>query len=225
MGTGAVGVLAINAALRRVPVSAAWVLGAVPLAWLVWQGAAGALGVDPVKRIEHALGMRALQFLLAALTVSALLRASGVNLMRFRRALGVWAFVYAVLHVLVWLVLDIQLRWPEIARDLTRRPYIMVGMLGLVAMLPLAWTARDSAIRALGALRWRRLHLLAYVAAVAGGVHFILSVKSWPPEPLLYMALILGLVALRLRRAWISATPEKNAAGAKNSLAASAKGD
>lgn len=194
--------LRLNRALRHVPVWAVWLGGAIPLALLLGLGATGDLGVDPLKAIEHALGLHALQFLLAALAVSVLLRGAGVNLIRYRRALGVWAFIYAMLHFLVWLILDIQLRWPEIARDLTKRPYIIAGMISLLAMLPLALTSFDSAVRRLGAARWRKLHLLAYPAALAGGVHFLLSVKSWPPEPLIYGALILGLVVLRAARAW-----------------------
>lgn len=216
---------ALNSALRHLPRWVVWGLGAVPLVALIGQAVTGALGVDPVKKIEHALGLHALQFLLAALALSLVLRGTGVNLIRYRRALGVWAFVYAALHFTVWLVLDIQLRWPEIARDLTKRPYIIAGMIGFVAMLPLVLTSVDSAVRRLGAARWRRLHLLAYPAAIAGGVHFLLSVKSWPPEPLIYAALILGLVVARAARAWKTGETAKNASSMKKPLAAAARRD
>ena len=209
----------INAALRRVPKGVVWALGALPLVWLIWQGATGGLGVDPVKRIEHALGLYALQFLVASLAVTPLLRMTGITVMRFRRSLGVWAFLYAALHLGVWLGLDIQLRWSEIARDLTRRPYIIAGALALACMVPLAITARDSSIRRLGAVRWRRLHRLAYLAVILGAVHFVLSVKAWPPEPLIYGAIVVFLLVFRLFPRRRGGEDEKKAGSVKKPLA------
>lgn len=110
------------------------------------------------------------------------------------------AFVYAALHFLVWVVLDMGLRWGEVGRDLIRRPYIILGMIGLLAMVPLALTSTDSAIRRLGALRWRRLHRLAYVAGLAGGLHFAILVKSWPLEPLVYLGAVASVLVARLLR-------------------------
>lgn len=202
----------VNELARRVPVWAVWGLGLLPLAWLVGQALAGGLGPDPVKALEHGLGLRALQFLIAALCVTPL-RWTGLNLLRFRRALGLLAFAYAGLHVLVWVGPDMGLRWDEIARDLVKRWYIIIGMAGFVAMVPLAWTSTDAAIRRLGAARWRRLHRLAYVAAAAGALHWVMLVKAWPAEPLVYAGAVAGLLALRwlkargilpqgLRRVW-----------------------
>lgn len=190
----------INAALREVPVWAIYGLGLVPLALLVLQAFSGALGVDPVKVIEHRLGEVGLQLLVGGLAITPLRWLSGVNLIRFRRAIGVLSFVYVGLHLLTWLVLDIQLRWTEIGADLLKRPYILIGMVGFVAMLPLALTSNNLSVRRMGASAWQKLHRLTYLAAVAGAVHYMLLVKAWPLEPMLYLGAVIGLLALRALR-------------------------
>ncbi len=187
----------LNALMRRLPTGAVWVGGLVPFAWLVWAAFGNRLGPDPVKAIEHQLGLWSLQFLIASLCISPL-RRLGLNLLRFRRALGMMAFFYAALHFMAWVVLDMGLRWAEILGDLYKRPYIILGMIGLCAMIPLALTSTDAAIRRLGALRWRRLHRLAYLAAAAAAVHFVILVKGWPAEPLLYAGGIFLLLLWRL---------------------------
>ena len=188
----------INSFARRVPTGVVWVASALPFVWLVWAAATNQLGADPVKAIELQLGLWGLQFLLASLCITPL-RRLGLNLIRFRRALGVMAFFYIAMHFLAWVVLDMGLRWDEILRDLYKRPYIILGMVGLLAMIPLAVTSTNAAIRRLGPARWRRLHQLAYVAAVAGAAHFVILVKGWPTEPLLYAAAVGALLLLRLR--------------------------
>ncbi|MFN3938170.1 MAG: protein-methionine-sulfoxide reductase heme-binding subunit MsrQ [Gemmobacter sp.] len=188
----------INNALRPVPVVAVWALGALPALWLAAQAVQGNLGIDPVKRIEHALGLHALQFLILSLAVTPLRRFAGINLIRFRRALGLLAFTYVGLHLTVWVALDIQFRWSEIGRDIVKRPYITIGMAGFALLLPLALTSTDAAIRRMGPAAWRRLHQLVYAAALAGAIHFVMVQKGWPLEPLIYAALVLVLLAVRL---------------------------
>ncbi|MCA3440273.1 MAG: protein-methionine-sulfoxide reductase heme-binding subunit MsrQ [Rhodobacter sp.] len=187
----------LNGALRRVPVWAVCGLGLVPLAVLVWRGLSGGLGIDPVKTLEHQLGLTALQLLLAGLLVTPLRRWTGVNLIRYRRAIGLLAFLYAALHLLVWLWLDLQLRWSEIGADLVKRPYVIVGMLGFACLVPLAMTSNGWSVRRLGAAAWQRLHRLAYAAVLLAALHYLLLVKVWSAEPLLYALAAAGLVALR----------------------------
>ena len=189
----------LNTLLRRVPVGVVWGLGLLPLAWLIWLTLTDGLGPDPVKELEHQLGLRALQFLVAVLSVTPL-RWAGLNLLRYRRALGLLAFGYAVLHLAVWAGLDMGLRLDEIARDLVKRWYIVIGMVGFVAMIPLAVTSTNAAIRRMGAARWRSLHRLVYLAAVAGAVHWVVLVKAWPAEPLIYAGVVAGLLAMRWLR-------------------------
>lgn len=188
----------LNALWRRLPEWAVWLLGAIPLLWLVWGAVANTLGPDPVKAIEHSLGLWALRFLLASLAVTPL-RWAGLNLFKHRRPLGLLAFSYAGLHLVAWLWLDMGLRLGQAAEDLVKRPYIIAGMLGLLAMLPLALTSTRAAIRRMGR-NWQRLHRLAYVALVLGVLHFVLLLKVWTPEVLVYIALASLLLGLRVLR-------------------------
>lgn len=191
-------VAVLNAALRRLPTWPIWLAGVLPAVWLTWRLLTGGLGVDPVAVYEREVGLIGLQFLIASLCVTPLQRLAGLNLIRFRRALGVLGFGYVLLHLLVWVVLDKQFLWAEMGRDIVKRPFITVGMLAFLLLVPLALTSTDGAIRRLGAAAWRRLHLLAYPAVVLGALHYLLVVKSWPIEPILYLAAAVGLVAIRL---------------------------
>ncbi|NUB45164.1 protein-methionine-sulfoxide reductase heme-binding subunit MsrQ [Fertoebacter nigrum] len=190
----------INGALRPVPPLAVYLLGLVPLGLLVVQVFTGGLGVDPVKVIERQLGEVALQLIVAGLCITPLRWLTGVNLIRFRRAVGLLAFFYVALHLLTWLLLDLQLRWGEIGADLTKRPYIIVGMVGFALLLPLAITSNNLSIRRMGAAGWQRLHQLTYLAAIAGAVHYVMLVKTWAAEPLLYLGLVVALLAWRAAR-------------------------
>ncbi len=188
----------VNAALRRVPVWPVYVLGLAPAVWLFWLALTGGLGPDPVKALEHLYGKTALQLLVVGLAVTPLRRFTGLSLLRFRRAIGLLAFAWLAMHVAVWAVLDVQLDPAVMWQDVVKRPYLTLGMVGFMVLVPLALTSTDRALRRLGAQRWRRLHRLAYVAALAGAGHYLLSAKVWEAEPLLYLAAILALLALRL---------------------------
>lgn len=187
----------INTTARRVPAGAVYLAGLLPLAWLVGAAATGSLGIDPVKEMEHRLGLWALQLLVAGLCITPLRRFAGVNLIRFRRAIGLVAFSYVALHLAVWLVLDMGLLWDQALKDIAKRPYVTMGMAGFAALVPLALTSNDAALRRMGAAAWRRLHRLTYFAVLAGGVHYLWLVKAWPLEPILYLAAILALLGLR----------------------------
>jgi sulfoxide reductase heme-binding subunit YedZ len=187
----------LNGLARRLPTWVVYGLGLVPLAFLVWGAATGGLGVEPVKAIEHRLGELGLQFLLASLAITPL-RRIGLNLIRFRRALGQLSFFHIALHLVAWIWLDMGLRWAEMAADLVKRPYVMLGMLGFVAMIPLAVTSTNAAIRRMGPVAWGRLHRLTYVAILAGLAHLTLISKVWTTEILVYLALGMLLLAARL---------------------------
>lgn len=199
----------INRLARKVPTWVVYTLGAAPFAFLVWGAIFGGLGPDPVKAIERSLGEYGLQFLLASLAITPL-RRIGLNLIRFRRALGLLAFFHIALHLTAWIWLDMGLRWSEMLADLTKRPFIMLGMLGFLVMVPLALTSTNAAIRRMGAAAWGRLHRLAYVAILAGVFHYALVAKVWTTEILVYLVLALALLAIRalpkapLRRASVA---------------------
>ncbi|TCO69655.1 protein-methionine-sulfoxide reductase heme-binding subunit MsrQ [Rhodovulum euryhalinum] len=188
----------INAALRRVPVWPVYVIGMAPAPWFFWLAATGGLGVEPIAALEQRLGLTGLQFLTAGLAVTPLRRLTGISLIRYRRALGLVGFFHIALHLCVWLALDLQ-SWPLVWADILKRPYITIGMVAFLLLVPLALTSTDRALRRLGPVRWRRLHRLVYLAVPLGAIHFAMLVKGWQPEPLVYLGAILALLALRIR--------------------------
>ena len=139
-----------------------------------------------------------MQLLIIGLCITPMRRFFGINLIKFRRTIGVLAFTYVTFHLLVWAVLDVQTADRVIA-DIIKRPYVTIGMAGFVMLVPLAMTSNNWSLRKLGP-KWRQLHKLTYVAVILGGVHYIWLVKGIQLEPLIYMAVILGLLALRVRR-------------------------
>ena len=187
----------INALARRVPVWSVWLVLLAPAVWTFWLGLTGGLGAEPIKALERELGEVALQLVILGLCITPLRRFLGLNLIRFRRAIGLLTFTYVGLHLLVWLVLDVQIP-AQIWADIVKRPYVTVGFTAFLLMIPLALTSNDWSLRRLGP-RWRQLHKLTYGVAVLGAVHFIWLSKGFQIEPLIYLAMILGLLALRWR--------------------------
>ncbi len=188
---------AINTALRRVPPAIVYVGGAAWGGWLFWLAATGGLGVDPVNALEREYGDIAIKLIVTGLAVTPLRRWAGINLLRFRRAIGVTCFFFVLAHFLVWALLDIG-SLGAIWADIVKRPYVTVGMLGFLLLIPLALTSNNLSLRRMGALAWRRLHKLTYAAAILGAVHYLWIAKVIAVEPLVYLSLILGLLILRL---------------------------
>ena len=186
----------LNGALRRVPPWTLYVAGAGWGAWLFWLGLTGGLGAEPITELEHRYGELAINLLVAGLAVTPLRRYLGLNLMPFRRAIGVLTFFFLLAHVLVWAVLDVQ-ALARVWADILERPYITIGMAGFLLLLPLGLTSNDWSVRRLGGAAWRRLHKLVYPAAILGALHYIWLAKGFQIEPLLYMGAILALLAMR----------------------------
>ena len=164
------------------------------LAWRAWQVQTGAdidaLGPDPVAMIEHTLGLWALRLLLLTLAVTPLRQLTGqAQLLRFRRMLGLYAFFYASLHFAAWLVLDLRLDWAGVATEIARRPFITVGFLAWLLLVPLAVTSTRGWMRRLAGA-WQRVHRLVYAIAALAVLHFWWVVKSDIREPLLYACLL-----------------------------------
>lgn len=187
----------LNSALRRIPAWPIYVISLGYAGWLLWLGIENRLGAEPVKALEHALGEAALYLLVAGLAVTPLRRHAGVNLLKYRRAIGLACFFFVTVHLLTWAVLDVQ-RLDRVWADILKRPYITVGMVAFVALIPLAVTSNNWSVRRLGG-RWRKLHKLAYPIGVMGAVHYLLLVKGWQLKPMFFLALILLLLALRLK--------------------------
>lgn len=196
----------VNQTLRRLPAGLIYLAGGAWAGFLFWQGLTGQLGPEPIKALEHEYGITALILLVAGLTITPLRRFAGLNLLKYRRAIGLTAFLFVVCHLMVWAVLD-QGSWSRIWADLIKRPYITVGMAAVVLAMPLALTSNNASVRRLGA-GWRRLHKLTYPVVLLSAVHFVMLRKGVQLEPVLYLLGIVGLLALRLR---IRATRQKAA--------------
>lgn len=184
---------------RKYHQTSIWLLyavGLVPAAWGFWLGATGRLPGNPVKEFEHLLGLWALRFLIATLAVTPIRDLFSINWVRYRRALGLLAFWYVLMHFLTYMLLDQYLNFPAILVDIAKRPFITIGMTGFVLLIPLALTSNNWSIRRLG-MRWVRLHRLVYVIAAAGALHFALSVKVVGLEPWTYIGLVLLLLLWR----------------------------
>lgn len=187
----------INRGLRLVPPWTLYIVGAAWAAWLFYLGATGGLGVEPIEALEHEYGEIALQLVILGLVVTPLRQIAGINAFKFRRAIGVVAFFYVLAHFLVWALLDVQ-SLSRVWADIVDRPYITIGMAGFALLIPLAVTSNNLSVRRMGAAAWRKLHKLVYPAALLGAVHYVWLAKGFQLEPMIYLAVVLGLLALRL---------------------------
>lgn len=172
-----------------------------PAAHLAYALANGAgLGANPAETLQLETGIWALRFLLASLAITPVRRLTGWNrLIQYRRMLGLFAFFYATLHLSTYVVLDRYFELSGILEDVAKRPYITVGMLAFLLMVPLALTSTKGWIRRLGR-RWQLLHRLVYISAIAACLHFLWKVKVMIGEPVYYAAILAVLLGARL--AW-----------------------
>jgi len=187
---------ALNSGLRKIPAWTVYIVGAAWAAWLFYQAVTG-VWVEPVEELEHAYGELALKLMVFGLMVTPLRKFIGLNFMKFRRAVGVTAFFFVLAHFLVWAVLDVQ-TFSAVWADIVKRPYVTIGMASFLMLIPLALTSNNRSVKKLGAAAWKKLHWLTYPAAVLGAVHYVWLVKGFQIEPLAYLAVVLGLLALRL---------------------------
>lgn len=191
------------------PKAAAHALALAPFAWLIWRIRHGELSADPIADITHFTGIWALRMLLLSLAVTPLRKLTGLAVaIRFRRLLGLYAFFYATLHSATYLVLDLGGYWPQIFDDVVRRPFMTVGFLAWLLLVPLAATSTLWAIRKLKR-NWARLHRLVYAIGALAVLHFAWSRKAGEQlaqdEPLLYAGIFFVLMALRLPwQRWLS---------------------
>ena len=191
----------INRFFSKIPNWVFYILGPIPAIWLFYQAINDKLGLDPVDRLEDQYGIWALQLIIAGLCVSPL-RKIGLNLIKQRRPIGLLAFFYTCAHLLVWIWFDQGWDMSRIWTEILKRPFITVGIVGFLLMFPLAVTSNNRAIRRIGPIKWRKLHLLTYPIAIIGAAHFLLVVKGWPLEPFIY--LVVMLILLLMRPLWLN---------------------
>lgn len=177
----------------------------LPLVWLVYATSQGGLSADPAKDIQHFTGLMALKLLLATLAVTPLARyGKQPLLMRTRRLLGIWSFVWATLHLISYSVLELGIsNLNLLGRELVMRPYLTIGIICWLILFALTLTSTKAAMKRLGS-RWQKLHNTVYLVLILVPVHFIWSVKILSPQPLLYALVALALLALRYKkfRSW-----------------------
>ena len=181
--------------------AAAHALCAAPFVWLVADTVRDALGADPVAQITHRTGVWALRLLLVTLAVTPLRRLTGrAELVQFRRLFGLWTFFHACTHFATYLVLDLGGYWPQVFEDIVERPFITVGFLAWLLLVPLAATSTRAAMRRLGR-NWQRLHRVVYAIGVLAVLHFVWLVKSGEEiarrEPLVYGGILAVLLLAR----------------------------
>ena len=188
-----------------------WIACLLPLAKLIFGSVAGTLGANPVERITHQTGSTTLILLLVGLAITPVRKWTGMLwLIQYRRLVGLFAFFYGTLHLLTYLWLDQSFSIPAMAHDVAKRPFIFMGTLAWLLLLPLALTSTKKAIRKLGK-NWIRLHRLVYLAAAAGAIHFYWLVKRDKQEPLLYLAVLTALLGWRIA-VWVAKNQQRQKA-------------
>jgi len=179
---------------------ALFIVSLLPFAYLVFGAFTDSLGTNPVETLTHETGEWGLRFLLITLAITPLRRLTGKpGLVRLRRMLGLFAFFYATLHFITYIWLDQFFDWMEILADIPKRPFITVGFVAFVLLIPLAVTSTKAMQRRLKK-NWQRLHRLVYIIPVLVIVHFIWSLKADYLEPTIYTLVFIVLMLARLDR-------------------------
>jgi sulfoxide reductase heme-binding subunit YedZ len=186
--------------MPRVALKAAvWAAALAPLAALGFWILTDDLTANPISFITNHLGQWTLRLLLASLATTPLRLITGWGWPALlRRLLGLFAFFYAALHFSVWIFIDHFFNWRQMASDIVERPYITLGMAALLLLVPLAATSTAGMVKRLGAVAWRRLHRLVYVAAIAAVLHFIWLAKVGRIEPYYYATVLAILLGVRV---------------------------
>jgi glycine betaine catabolism B len=173
--------------------------GLVPLSLLVWDAWHDQLGANKVNYAIHVTGVIALLFLVLSLVVTPLRQLTGwQTLIAYRRALGLYGFFYAIIHLILYVAFDRAGNLSSTFQELFTRRYLQVGLASILLMIPLAVTSTDWMIRRLGPKRWKLLHRLSYVAVALGGIHYFLLVKSDIRQPVAFLSVIGTLLVGRI---------------------------
>jgi len=178
-------------------------LALIPLGRLIVEAVTNGLGANPIEKITRSTGYWTLMLIMVTLTITPLRKLTGWNwLTRTRRLLGLFAFFYASLHFLTYLVLDQFFDWESIVKDIIKRPYITVGFPSFLLLIPLAITSNNALIKKLGGKRWRWLHRLVYVVGVGGVVHYWWLVKKDLTNPITFAVVLAVLLGFRVLYWW-----------------------
>ena len=189
----------LNTLFRSAPVSLVYFILLIPIPFYFLLGIINKLGPDPLRFLEHKYGELGLIFLLITLSISPLLRYGNINLMKFRRCIGLVAFYYIVSHICVYFFLDIGLSLDILISDLKKRYYIIAGFFAFITLIPLALTSNNIAVRKLNIRTWRKIHSFIYMAIILSIFHFILISKTWTTELYFYTVITLIILFLKIK--------------------------
>ncbi len=168
----------------------------IPALLVTWDWKRGQLGANPVEFVTRATGVMALIFLVMTLAVTPLRKIAGWNwLLKLRRNLGLYSFYYGCAHLATYLIFDRSLNLLSVPADIWKRPFIAIGMISFLMMIPLAVTSTNAMIKKLGGRKWTLLHRLTYLVLIGGVIHYWMIVKSdlrWPAAFALITAALLG---------------------------------
>jgi methionine sulfoxide reductase heme-binding subunit len=171
----------------------------IPLAYLAYDGYRGQLGANPIEFFLRTTGVLTLSFILITLSVTPLRKIFGWNsLIKYRRMLGLYAFFYALIHLITYSIFDKSLDIRAIVSDVWQRPFIAIGMLAFSMLVPLAVTSTNGWVKRLGGKNWARLHKLSYAIAILGVIHFWMIVKSDVFYPAIFGFVVVVLLGYRL---------------------------
>ena len=180
----------------------------IPLVLLLWDLYHKRVGPNPLEFATRTTGMLTLVFLSLTVAVTPLRKIFGINsLVKVRRMLGLFAFFYGTLHLLTYVWFDRLFNLMSVVTDVGKRPFILVGMIAFVLMVPLAITSTNNMVKRVGGKRWATLHRLVYLSAIAGVIHFWMLVKSDTRLPLTFGFILLFLLGYRLFAKYAPASP------------------
>ena len=181
-----------------------FVISLLPLGWLIfalWSDTYNNtkfMTADPVQKLNRELGDWGLIFIIITLAVRPVAEIlNRPKVIAYRRMLGLFAFFYASLHLTSYIVIDLQLNWDDFVNDVTKRNFILIGLVTILLMIPLAITSNKFMIKLVGALKWKRLHFLIYPIAIFGAIHFFMMVRADFSRPMIYITIIIILLGYR----------------------------
>lgn len=176
-----------------------WLACFAPLVWLAWRAFSGDLGANPIETLVRQIGVWGLRLLLVGLAITPAARIlRKPRLVRFRRTVGLFAFAYICLHLLTYIGVDLFFDWGQLVKDILKRPFITLGMLGFVLLIPLAVTSTNGWVVRMGRAAWQRLHWLIYLIVPLGVAHYYLLVKADHRPPLVYAGILAVLMGWRV---------------------------
>ena len=171
----------------------------LPSIFWTYQFVVGGLGVNPIEKLMHILGEFALRLVIATLLLSSLAQSKYLrSLQRVRRMIGLFAFYYVLIHLKTYVVLDLYFNWKFLFKDVLKRPFITLGFISFLLLIPLVLTSTRAMVRKLTYKVWKNIHKLIYVIAPLATLHFFLLTKADKKEPIIYLTIIFILFACRI---------------------------